>query len=924
MITSFVQARSDASEFRLNQMNKQSKAYDMINHQPRENFCALFLNSLLRIAIICLVGTATAIAQTASDSIPTSRVLQFGGWRNAKPKVADTLSHVYLAFSGGGARGLSAIGILKAFEKRKIKIVGITGVSMGAIIGGLAACGYSARQLESLVFAIDFSELLLTSSERQSVLVSRRDDQERHLVNFRFDGFVPRLPTGLLSAPRLTTEFNLLTLAPSLAADNDFSKLTIPFRAVATDIVSGTAVLFEKGSLAEAMRASMAFPLAFTGIPRDSGLLMDGGMRVPIPVLEARRMRSDSTIPVIAIDMTSPLMPRNQLKGLFEIASQVTGVMTQELLARELAAADIVIRPKLDSLKAVDFSQASELIASGYAAGLRVADSLNAIPRASIKQVQKIRIAEIRVNGQEPDSNLRADLMKIRSEVELSAVASELIRDGKVWSLTASIRTDLRSDVIEIDSIALPVTIEVTTLPSLGYLTLNCKGNTAFASHELVDSPLIPYERLTAPLIDSLITQLLEKYKSEKLTLARVDTVLFHSDTMTIVIDEGLIARVDVEGSDRAKDWLVRSYSELNRGEPFRQDLVHRGLDQLLGTGLFEQVRLELVRIIPTRESHGTIVAKLIVQEEPPAQLRIGAHWNSEYEGEFMSELLDDNIAGVGLQGMLRTVYGERRFEIAARSKLERIFDTYLTARAELFYKRIKRNVYDENLNPDFERVIQRSGFEAQLGQQFRGLGLLVAGIRFQEVSEQATTEPKLRFGLRSLFFGSRVDTYDRRYFQTRGIRQSFTLDLTGKVFGGKIEYSRFHASIEHTRSFGKRFAAVIGGELGFSRKGLPFSEQFTLGGPTQLPGYRIDQLSGEKMLNVVSSLRYKLPVGAYGSVRMAVGAVASRTEQIKLDNLRSSIGLFLSLDLPIGPVELGYAVSEERPRWHFSAGFSF
>ena len=363
-----------------------------------------------------------AMSAELSDSQHSQRVLQFGGWRNSQPKPPDSRPHVYLAFSGGGARGLSAIGILKAFEEREVKIDGITGVSMGAIIGGLAACGYSAHQLESLVFAIDFSELLLTSAERGSVLVSRRDDQERHLLNFRFDGIVPRLPTGLLSAPRLTTELNLLTLAPALKADNDFSKLPVPFRAVATDIVTGEAVLFEQGSLAEAMRASMAFPLAFTGLPRDSGILMDGGMRMPIPVLEARKMRIDSTVPVIAIDMTTPLMPRTQLKGLFEIASQVTGVMTQELLARELAAADIVIRPKLDSLKSVDFSQAHELIAAGYDAGLRVADSLHALRTQTRQSGRAIKVDTILSHGGALDPELHNNLLNASNEADRKSV----------------------------------------------------------------------------------------------------------------------------------------------------------------------------------------------------------------------------------------------------------------------------------------------------------------------------------------------------------------------------------------------------------------------------------------------------------------------------------------------------------------------
>lgn len=168
-----------------------------------------------------------------------------------KPKIA-------LALSGGGARGLSQIGVLKALDEAGIKADVIVGTSMGSIVGGLYAAGYSPEQLDSIAVETDWNDLLTLSnqSNRRDLFVDQKVTEDRAIFSLRLSGFAPILPTSFNDGQKLSNHLNVLALNAPLHSDESFDLLAIKFRAVCTDLITGNPVVLSKGSISGALRAS--------------------------------------------------------------------------------------------------------------------------------------------------------------------------------------------------------------------------------------------------------------------------------------------------------------------------------------------------------------------------------------------------------------------------------------------------------------------------------------------------------------------------------------------------------------------------------------------------------------------------------------------------------------------------------------------
>ncbi|MDG9886174.1 BamA/TamA family outer membrane protein [Pseudomonas putida CSV86] len=280
----------------------------------------------------------------------------------ARPKVG-------LVLSGGAARGLAHIGVLKALEEQGVKIDAIAGTSMGAVIGGLYASGYKVEELEKLARSIDWQQALSDAPPRKDVPFRRKQDDRDFLVkqklSFRDDGSLG-LPLGVIQGQ------NLALLLESLLAHTsdtrDFDKLPIPFRAVATDIASGEKVVFSRGHLPQVIRASMSIPAVFAPVELDGRLLVDGGMVDNIPLDIVRQMGVDVAI---VVDIGTPLRNRKQLGTVVDVLNQSITLMTRRNSEEQLAALhrdDILIQPSLASISATDFGRAEEMMDAGYRA----------------------------------------------------------------------------------------------------------------------------------------------------------------------------------------------------------------------------------------------------------------------------------------------------------------------------------------------------------------------------------------------------------------------------------------------------------------------------------------------------------------------------------------------------------------------------
>jgi NTE family protein len=324
----------------------------------------------------------------------------------ARPKVG-------LVLSGGGARGLAHIGVLKVLREQRVPVDFIVATSMGSIVGGAYAAGQTPAEMETLVRDADWAQIFSDRAPREDLSWRRKEDDLRLIGKTEFglkrDGVT--LPRGALGSQNLE-EF-LRGISRHASDARSLNELPILFRAVATDLVTSEQVVLDDVPLSVAMRASMSIPGAFAPAQVGGRLLGDGGLVRNLPVEVAREMGADI---IIAVNVGTPLLPREALTSALGVAQQMINILTEQNVGISLAAlrpADILISPDLAGVSFVDFRRGEELIARGEAAGraamVRLAPLAAAPGEYARWESQRTRfaaipvrpVAEVRVVGAE-------------------------------------------------------------------------------------------------------------------------------------------------------------------------------------------------------------------------------------------------------------------------------------------------------------------------------------------------------------------------------------------------------------------------------------------------------------------------------------------------------------------------------------------
>jgi len=309
----------------------------------------------MRRVVILLVGLAAMMGDTAAqapDAVPSSSTVA------ARPRIG-------LVLSGGGARGLSHVGVLKVLETEHVPIDAIAGTSMGAIVGGLYASGMTAAELERELLKVEWAAVFAPRVDRQH-LSQRRKEEDFEIspvleLGVR-DGEL-RTPIGAVSSRGLEILLRRYTLP--VRAVRDFNNLPIAFRAVATDLETGAAVVLDRGDLALALRSSMSVPGVFPPTEVDGRLLADGGLVNNVPVDVARAMGVDL---VIVVNIGTPLAGRETLNSVLGITAQMINILTEQNVQRSLALlgpSDVLVSPQLGKISSADFNKTAEAIAVG-------------------------------------------------------------------------------------------------------------------------------------------------------------------------------------------------------------------------------------------------------------------------------------------------------------------------------------------------------------------------------------------------------------------------------------------------------------------------------------------------------------------------------------------------------------------------------
>ena len=837
---------------------------------------------------------------------------------------------VGLALSGGGARCISQIGAMQVLLENDIPIDAIVGTSMGSIIGGFYAIGYSPWEIASLVKEIDWNSILSDKPPRQNLFMGQKQLRDRHLFRVRFDGIRPHIPPAFSPGQKIQSLLTKYTMQANSLASASFDNFRVPFRAVCTDLYSGKKIVLSSGDLAEAMRASLAFPLLFTAVPYENMMLVDGGMIDNIPVDDVKNFSIDI---VIALDASSELRKPGQISAPWEIADQVTSIMQREKNQASRQKADVLIRLDDPDRTSMDFTNLDSLILLGRNAMTKM------LPQIVQKMQASQRLINRKILAKLPDSLSNVSLNSVTGVNQFSFGKRD---DGR------AVKTATSSDVLnafedlaaqniynsiyaEVDSNK-NVKIRAEINPILKNVSF--RGNTAVSSDSLA---LFFKGMLGKPLhfdkSDRALKSIIKAYRKRGFSLATISEIIFSRDTglAHIHIDEGIVSRIEIEGNKRTKGYVIQREFPPGKGDIFNSNRAQKGISNIFGTGLFNRVSLSL-----KKDTSGAAI-HIKTEEKKYTSVGVASRFDSERKAKVLVEITDENILGIGANFSLNTTLGNMEKGIRSRFSLERIFQTYFTLNAEAAFSSTFYYDYKQSSKtaPD--------GYTQQTVSTFLGIGQLVKRFghvsfefhidRYHLKSETGVRYRNQHFNINRLVFKSILDTRDKLPFPMNGRYVTVFYDVSSKLINpqifSKVSFFRTLGQIETYSTLHNKHTFISRFGIGSADLTTPFALQFRIGGENAMFGLRDREWVGRHF--VLANLGYRIrlqnifPFDLHWGLRYDAGGIWSNIEKAKYGELNHAIGTSLGIDTFLGGLRVSWGrIDTGRSRIYFSLGNNF
>lgn len=287
-----------------------------------------------------------------------------------------------LSLSGGGAKGFTHVGVLKVLDSLGVKIDYISGTSMGAIVGGLYAAGYTGKDIEKVVMDTDFYSLITDPKPRQETSFFSKS-VDKYLLTVPLRNGKVSLPSSISTGQR--NVYLLKELLKNVSNIDDFSKLPIPFMCVATNIESGRMQIFEKGDLVSSILASSAFPSLLEPVKIGDSIYVDGAMSVNFP---SKPLKDKGIDIVIGVDLNQPLAKRENLNSVISIMNQVIDFGIKKETINQYKYTDINIKPDLTGMTATSYDDKRKILDSGYVEAQKYVDILDKLPKRNFERIR--------------------------------------------------------------------------------------------------------------------------------------------------------------------------------------------------------------------------------------------------------------------------------------------------------------------------------------------------------------------------------------------------------------------------------------------------------------------------------------------------------------------------------------------------------
>lgn len=867
----------------------------------------------LLISVISLTAQTESVFLTKQAVITADSIkIRSAGCMRLRPRVG-------LVLSGGGARGIAHIGVLKAFEETRMPVDLIVGTSIGSVAGGLYAAGYNAAELQHILTTIDWPAIFQDETQRSSLFESQKTQADRYLLTVRFNHYnQPYLPMAISPGQKILNIFNDLFNKALYSGNPHFDQLRIPFRAVCTDLSSGKRVVLESGDLAESVQASMAVPLLFSPVERDGWHLVDGGLRSNLPTDVAKNLGMDV---VVAVDITSELMSLPELNRPWKIADQVTTIMQQSINADLGKNAEILIRPELPHISNDDFSMADSLIKIGYREGLAVIPQLKQM--LSAKRDSSSRafcLNSIVVCGADSlvnqliEKRLRAAGALPKSR--FSALLDSLVESNNIF------RADFTTD----ESSA-------TALLSLEMLSpiqeIRVSGNTILSQDTLFSIlNLIPGEIHSLQRFDQAKTRLLRFYRDRGYALMKITKMDWdnRSGSLTLAIDEGRIDEIRISGNKSTREYVIMREFLSRTGDLYNWKLIRRSIDNIYATQLYERVQ------VSAASENGRNIVQIKITEKSPFLLHLGGKVDNDRRAQGYVEYGNENFYGTGMKLTSLNRIGVNDGYLSLQIRDDRILFTPITFTLNGYYRWEQNPYHNEKLRGRYRE--ERSGLRLTAGLQVRRLGQLAVEFRAEHIIDHQVDgefDNQLDTEIHTIVVHSLTDKRDRIDFPTQGILNHWSFEFGNEILlGSPQSYNKAEINLEAYYTLLKRNTIHIRMLAGISDRTIPFSEKFRIGGLESFYGYEMNELFGEQVF--ISSLEYrwkapfKILFPTYLSARYDFGRMWSEPSLIfDPQDFNYGYGFNLGLDTFAGPFYLGWGQSGNgQARTYVSLGFNF
>jgi len=811
-----------------------------------------------------------------------------------------------LALSGGGSRGFTQIGILKVFEENNIDIDYLSGTSIGAIIGGLYASGYSATDIEEIALREDWSQMfkIISKDSRDLTTIDRKYIKDRSALTFDFYNFKFIYPSGFSSSYKFEDFLRQYFFNALYKTSNSFDNLKIPIRIASYDLTTGKSVFFSEGNLIKAIRASSSFPLQFQPVRMDTTVLVDGGMFDNVPQSGLNGFSPDIKISVIN---TSPLHTAVELDNPIAIADQIVSHSMKYFEKFDIDSGGILIIPNIGKKRNSDFSDLDTLILKGKAAGIVNLDRINIERKEKLKE----KISNLSNISFTNNTKLIINHKDNKIEGEFEKIVNYLF-DNDIEKIVIK----QKDNYIEIRTILYP------NVSNIKINLLNDKVGISVDEYENEMNSHFFGSRLS-PKNSALIKEyLLKLFHKKRYTFARIEDFQFNSNgECNIACDYGIMEKINYFSNKSIPNYLIKRDITIGRkvrkGRPIvlKSDELIDSWNNLINNDIFHNVDFTYNYI-----TEGGLELNANTYTISNQELNVGARIDNERNFRFSGSFMHYNILNSGTIASVDLISGDKDFHAGAKIFNNRLgyynigLSGYSYYNRRLYYNyfnspdKPNSNIY--NRTRELSRSEERFGFQAAVTTPIMINGRFNFGYRIEKIRtnilDSSAKSPYSKIS--TLYAAAEFDTENSVEFARSGYFINLIMETSIFNEVKALSYTKMVTALRYNYSFSRlTFSPMF--YFGVADNTLPNEELFTLGGQNSFIGLREDALRGREKLTLGGEIRallpFKLFFDTYASIDYIWGNVWSSPSKMTFKEMYHSMGINLSVDTPLGPLKL-------------------